>query len=423
MTLRFLSFSSLIVLLTASILPIRAIAGSNQTPVLSPQEQQILREFDQFRRTASPTELETTPTPGDIVAFQAQLKQMKQTVMLYTMVTDQEVNLILVTPDRIIARKVAVSRQELNRAILEFRNALQAPNSDAKSPGQKLYGWLIQPIEKELSEAKAQTILYSPNSTLRYVPLAALYDGKQWLVERYGVNNIIGATLTKFDAQRQPLRVLAAASTGEATVRIGDRTERFPPLIYTKSEVEAIANLVPNTTVLLDQAFSREALLAQMGSHNVVHLATNAKFSPNTPEDSLILLGNGDRVMFKDLQNWNLTNVDLLVLSSCDTAIGGVRGDGTEILSFAYMAQRAGAKAVLGSLWAVDDRGTQILMSQFYGSLAQGATKTDSLRQAQLAMIQSDRTKGIGTAEDPQTKKRLSHPFYWAAFVLTGNGL
>lgn len=423
MTLRFLSLSGLTVLLTASILSSRAIATSNYQPSsLTPQEQQALQQIEPLLRTAGT--IEQVPSLP-INKIQSQLKQMKHTVMLYALTTDDKLHLVLVTPDRAVTRTVSVSKQDLDRDILAFRAALQSPNSDAKSIGQKLYGHLIQPIEKDLSDAKAQTILYSPDRTLRYIPLAALHDGEQWLVERFGVNNITSFDLTNFDTNRQPLKILAGASTQGMVVQVGGRTERFPPMLFTKPEVEAISKTVPNTTVLVDQALSKEALFTQMQNHNIIHLATNARFFPGNPDESLILLGDGYPVTFKDLQTWKLANVDLLVLSSCDTALGGITGDGTEIMGFAYTAQKAGAKAVMGSLWVVDDRGTQILMSQFYRSLAQGTTKTDSLRQAQLAMIHSDsdRAKGGVTIKPTQSNRQWSHPFYWASFVLIGNGL
>ncbi len=122
--------------------------------------------------------------------------------------------------------------------------------------------------------------------------------------------------------------------------------------------------------------------------------------------------------------------MDLVVLSACQTGEGDTLGDGKEILGFGYQMQRAGARAAIASLWSVDDEGTQTLMNAFYGVLKQGITKAEALRQAQIALIQSTdqatepergsiRVEGIPSA----VKNRLSHPYYWAPFILIGNGL
>ena len=102
--------------------------------------------------------------------------------------------------------------------------------------------------------------------------------------------------------------------------------------------------------------------------------------------------------------------VDLVVLSACQTALGGVVGGGEEILGFGYQMQRTGAKAAIASLWTVSDGGTQALMDIFYGELSKAKfSKVESLRQTQLAMIRN-------------SKSEFNHPYYWSVFILIGNG-
>ena len=170
--------------------------------------------------------------------------------------------------------------------------------------------------------------------------------------------------------------------------------------------METIATTFPGTTKLLDRAFSREATISQLNDYNIVHLATHAAFLSGQPEDSFILFGNGDRATLRDIETWNLTNVDLVVLSACQTGLGGILGNGEEILGLGYQMQQAGASATIASLWMVDDEGTFLLMDAFYKALQQGNTKTEALRQAQTAMINS----------------QYNHPYYWAPFILIGNG-
>jgi len=75
------------------------------------------------------------------------------------------------------------------------------------------------------------------------------------------------------------------------------------------------------------------------------------------PEESFILFGDGDRVTLRDVATWSLPDVDLIVLSACETGVGGQLGNGEEILGFGYQMQKTGARAAVASLWAVSDGG------------------------------------------------------------------
>jgi len=139
----------------------------------------------------------------------------------------------------------------------------------------------------------------------------------------------------------------------------------------------------------------------------------------------------------RDVEAWNLPNVDVVVLSACETGVGDELGDGVEILGFGYQMQRTGARAAIASLWSVSDGGTQALMDSFYAALQGGnTTKAEALRQAQIALITGNfevlenQQRGIvGIRQRIQSTipapvvSRLSHPYYWAPFILIGNGL
>ncbi|MDY6898088.1 MAG: tetratricopeptide repeat protein, partial [Cyanobacteriota bacterium] len=120
----------------------------------------------------------------------------KDAVLLYPLILEDRLELILVTPNSPPIRRTAtVKREDLNRTILEFRRALQNPDTNTKNPANKLYQWLIKPIENDLKQAETKTIIYAPDSTLRYIPLAALHDGEKWLIERFATHNITAASL------------------------------------------------------------------------------------------------------------------------------------------------------------------------------------------------------------------------------------
>ncbi len=357
-------------------------------------------------------------------------------VLLYPLILSDRLELVLVSADAPpIHRPVPVKRQQLQQAIVEFRAALTNPGTNAKISARQLYDWLIKPIENDLAQAEAQTIIYAPDGQLRYIPLSALYDGSRWLAQRFRINNITAASLT--DLNTQPLtqlRILAAAwTTGTYRFVVGKREFEFSGLPSAGREVENLAAAIPGTRKLLDRAFNRKALIAGFNDYNIVHLATHAAFLQGSPNDSFILLGDGDRVTLRDIATWSLPAVDLVVLSACQTGMGGRLGNGEEILGFGYQMQETGARAAIASLWSVDDGGTQVLMNAFYAALQNGnITKAEALRTAQIALITGDYTglqQGVAAVDrtrsslPPSVSRRLSHPYYWAPFVLIGNGL
>lgn len=311
-----------------------------------------------------------------------------------------------------ILRSISVKPQEFTKLLQDFRADLQDPGSaDVKESSEHLYQYLIKPIEADLKAANIELLLYAPDGQMRYIPLAALYDGKQWLIERYSFNYLTASGFLDVQAAKKtPLKAIAAAFTqGEVKFTIGDEKFTFTGLPFAGKEIDKIAATLPNTTKLVDSSFNRNSILSQFGDYNLIHLATHAAFVRGTPEDSFVLLGNGDRLNLRELREWKLPNTQLIVLSACQTAIGGVVGSGEEILGFGYQIQRTGAKAAIASLWTVNDQGTQLLMSNFYTQLQKGNNIINSLRQSQLSLLQTKQNE-------------FQHPYFWSAFILIGNG-
>ena len=181
------------------------------------QQEQIVDEFNQFIESdevlALIDQLKPTFRKADLVndleeliGLQDNLKNLKQNaVLIYPLILENRIEIILTTADSPpIRHTVQVGKEELRQTIFDFRQALQSPSLDAKQSGKKLYQWLIEPLEKDLEKAEAKTIIYAPDGQLLYIPLAALYDGKQWLVERYRINHITATSLT--DLNTQPSR-------------------------------------------------------------------------------------------------------------------------------------------------------------------------------------------------------------------------
>jgi CHAT domain-containing protein/tetratricopeptide (TPR) repeat protein len=412
-------------------------------------EEDITAQFNKFIKSPSVVALvqQLSATSGQenlslrqLNSLRDNLRQLnKKAVLLYPLVLEDRLELVIVTADAPpIHRTVQVKPEELNRTIQEYRQTIQVPHKNIKQPASKLYNWLIKPIENELKQADAKSIIYAPDGQLRYIPLAGLYDGNQWLAQRFVVNNITSASLTKFDNKpAKNINVLAAAFTkGDYTIKVANRDEVFSGLQFAKEEVENLAKTIPGTKVLLDNVFTPSTTIPQMNDYKIVHLATHGLLVKGSPEDSFIIFGDGKFVTLRDIENWSLPNVDLVVLSACQTGLGEKLGNGQEILGLGYQIQLTGAKASIASLWSVSDGGTQALMNVFYKELRSGnMTKSEALQKAQIALL-SGNYLGVGKTQEmargqnkgnrmltAASANEFSHPFYWAPFILIGNGL
>jgi CHAT domain-containing protein/Tfp pilus assembly protein PilF len=383
------------------------------------------------------TERRSTLELDHLFDLQDNLKKLKKTVLLYPLILDDRLEIVLVTPFAPPVHQAAdITRIELNDLINNFRRSLTNVGSDPRPPARKLYDKIIDPVHATLESVGAETIIYAPDGALRYVPLSALYDGQKWLIERYKIHRITSYSLSDLNIEPSGnLRVLAGAfSAGEIEFAVGEQNFHFSGLPFARIEIEDLAQIIPNSKTLFNKDFTPQNTEAEAGLYTVVHLATHASFLTGQPDESFILFGNGERLTLMDVkQRWSgavLPNVELIVLSACETGIGGRLEKGDEILGFGYLMERAGADASIATLWTVDDGGTQILMDNFYRKLSHGkTTKAQALQQAQLTLLQggdarSGGDRGAMPADSVgQLKGRLSHPYYWAPFILIGNGL
>ncbi len=287
-------------------------------------------------------------------------------------------------------------------------------NTQALLPNlQEIYRWLIEPIESELSSNQIETLVFIPSGKLQNVPMAALYDGKQYLLEKHSV--VLAPSLQLLNTQSKPrnkLKVLAAGLSQQVEIQ----GEIFPALNNVPEELKQIETIFPRSRQLLDREFTAEKIKQQLqADFPIIHLATHGVFSSD-PQQTFLVTGDRNVIdldAFSTLLNSSNTKPELIVLSACDTATGDERA----VLGLAGVAVRSGSSTV-ASLWSVEDGSTSKLMSQFYRQLSNPTTKkVDALQQAQLALIESLR------ANPPlsELKQLPPHPYYWAAYVLVGN--
>ncbi|MGV0961068.1 MAG: tetratricopeptide repeat protein [Limnohabitans sp.] len=341
--------------------------------------------------------------------IQALLKELgSDTVLLQYYVTDNKVGILLTTSGIQLARTTPIKSKELNRQIVEFRRLLRDPKANTLPAAQALYQLLLAPVEKDLEQVGAKNIMLSLDGVLRYLPFAALHDGKEYLVQRWNMPMYTSVTKDKLRDAVTPQ--WQAAGLG-LTRAVGE----FKALPAVKAEMSSIfktsgSGVLPGE-IYLDEAFDAKRLKdVSQRKFQLLHVASHFQFSPGTEINSFLLLGDGQQLSLGDIrtQNYRFDNVDLLTLSACDTGLGGGRdAQGREIEGFGVIAQQQGAKAVLATLWPVADQSTATLMASMYKQRqAKSLTKIEALRQAQLSLL---------------SQPKYAHPFYWAPFILMGN--
>ncbi|MEH2195509.1 MAG: CHAT domain-containing protein [Nostoc sp.] len=292
--------------------------------------------------------------------------------------------------------------QTLEKLLLGFNPVSDSKERDRLS--QEIYGWLIRPAEMDGAFKDTQTLVFVLDGRLRNIPIAALYDGKQYLIEKYAI------------ALSPGMKLLAARSLKQNKINaivggISQSRNGFSALPAVELEVKQISKAV-RSSMLLNQQFTSQALgdRVKSSSADVVHLATHGQFSSRL-EDTFLLTWDG-KVNVKELSEL-LKNrggesskaIELLVLSACDTAAG----DDRAVLGLAGLAVKSGARSTIATLWPVKDKAAEMLMTRFYDQLRQpNITKAEALRQAQINLIR-------------QTD--FHDPFFWSAFVLVGNWL
>lgn len=307
---------------------------------------------------------------------------------------------------------IAVDQATLTAEINDYRRGLERFFDASYNPqqAQVLYDRLIRPFAANLEQAKVKTLIFVQDGILRSVPMTALHDGSQFLIQRYAIATTPSLTLTDPNPfNRRDLKALAMGLSERATVA----GQTFEALTNVKAEIEAVTTILPNSKTLLDQSFTRDQLQQALdrSSYPIVHVATHGEFGTE-PEETFLVTGNNQKLTLNDLDQLlrladTIRPIELLTLTACETAVG----DDRAALGLAGVAAQAGTKSVLASLWAIDDAATPQLIDRFYQLLQDQPelSKATAFQMAQRALIEAG--------------GEYAHPAYWAAFVLIGNWL
>ncbi|OIP67800.1 MAG: CHAT domain-containing protein [Oscillatoriales cyanobacterium CG2_30_40_61] len=422
---------------------IRSINGNN--PINTMEKKWELDYETYFSRNLTDSKLQAP----DIAKILTEISQKTQTKHAVLWVVPEPIGLVLalITPGKeplgLIQPNVKTEtlKTEAINLYQEITNPRNLQSRSYLGSSQRLYHLIIQPFEDQLKTENINTILFCLGDGLRTLPLAALHDGKRFLIEKYALTRIPAFNLMNLDYQSLKDALVLAMGASE----FKDQN----PLPAVPFELSTIVNSDGMNGVIfpirnqdnsgqwpgqsfLNQKFTVDNLrqLLSFSPYRIVHLATHAEFKPGKPGNSYIQFWNEQLKLDQMGQfNWKNPQIELLVLSACKTAVGDTEAE----LGFAGLAFQSGVKTALASLWYVSDTGTLALMTEFYQQLKTASTKAQALQQTQIEMLtgnvrlqRGELLSSRGEVALPpeivqQGNDNLSHPYYWAAFTLIGS--
>ncbi|MEG3909788.1 CHAT domain-containing protein, partial [Microcoleus sp. w2-18aC6] len=344
-------------------------------------------------------QLKASISPGTVVIQPVLLTNIKN--------VPNTVALLVLTKDSLSVKKLPINPAEFDQLLTEHDKQLHLGcddqgicdrNQNYAVTGGKLYDILIRPVEDKIKAFSPKQLSIIATGKMRYIPFETLYDEQtdEFLIQKYPVNY-----LTRISTRSIPNSTLQGG-----VLALGNPIPRAPQnLPGTEEEVRNIAQSFPGSSAYIGKAATLDKFKTQAPRFPFLHLATHGCFQRGGCQqlglEENTLLFADSQFNIRDAALLGLQNTRLLTLSACQTAMQA-NSNGEEISGVAYIFERAGAQAVMASLWSVDDSATKDLMVQFYQNINKGMSKNEALRQAKLSQIQR-------------------HPFYWSPFILIGD--
>ncbi|BAU40595.1 CHAT domain-containing protein [Leptolyngbya sp. O-77] len=351
----------------------------------------------------------------DLTVAQKLLTEGDRTAVISTVVLDDRTAVLLTLPNGDRQYEwINTDRQTLRDEVNAYRRGLEVDfRAYNPQPAQKLYDQLIRPFEPLFQQQQVETLTFVQDDILRSVPMSALHDGTQFLIQKYAIAYTPSLQLTSpVPLDRGNLRALAAGLTD--TSPSDSEAGRFDPLFYVSEELDAILTELPRSQTLTGNAFRLDNLTQTLFSNNfpILHIATHGIFGTEAEDTFLVTADPPENKLTLNQLDRLLRGVDpnrpvqLLSLTACTTAVG----DDRAALGLAGVAAQAGVRSVLASLWFVNDAATSDLIKGFYADLKNpDLSKAKALQQAQTQLIESG--------------GKFARPAYWAPFILVGNWL
>ncbi|MCZ7645654.1 MAG: CHAT domain-containing protein [Planctomycetota bacterium] len=324
----------------------------------------------------------------------------------------------VITSNKVKLFRLSVNNEELAKTIASLHQAMLFANqnveelpetlredarkaADWKSPCQRLYRDLWQPLEQVLVGIKRITII--PHQVLHYVPFQGLLEERGFLIERNDLHYAASVTALAAAQARS-----YEASNG-TLIDLDPIYSSDPGSPFHETESGAIRKLYPDATVLTGPKATLMQFFELAPKADILHISSHGIFNNLLPVDSGLVFAGKDQqdalLTARMVLQFKLKHTRLIVMSACVSSVGGLAG-GDEVTGLTRAFQEAGVPNVIGSLWPVDNKATTRLMTIFYGRLKQNS------KDPVAALCDAQR----------QCLKEMNHPAFWAAFQVSGIG-
>ncbi|MDJ0533183.1 MAG: CHAT domain-containing protein [Xenococcaceae cyanobacterium MO_207.B15] len=320
----------------------------------------------------------------------------KNAVVISSIILENQTHFILSLADGTLRHhKVDRKRAEINQLASDWHSSISDSfNWQFWQQGIELYDIIIRPMMQELEQINPATIIFIHDGILRNIPMAALYDGEQFLAEKWASISSIGLNFTLNSVEQLEFQVLAFG--------LSESRGTWSPLEKVPTEVKDVINIVGGKQ-FLNKQFTSITFTEQPQKENylIIHLATHGYFG-GVAENSFILAydKNINALELEDALKKSKAQPKLVVFSACETSLSSDRS----VLGLAGVALRSGVDSVLGSFWAVEDNQQQPIIKDFYSKVyQQNFDKAKALQEIQIRQI-----------------KGFNHPSVWAALNLIG---
>lgn len=364
-------------------------AQASDPPVAAPELSRaaFLASLNTIRSQNPDFEQHVPTRTGELLALQPRLAPDTVVVEFYP--AEDALYALAVSRDQLMLKEVRVDRRRLRELVTTWRSQLAGRLDDADT-ARLLGTLLLEPLAPLLRGHKRVEVL--PSGLLWYIPFEALRwpETAPW-IEGWQVSYRLALDSAPRATVSASPRLVAVGAPVATDLPSADR------------ELTAVAGLFPGSVRLAGSLATPAALASAAAGADILHLATHSAPAPADPNASFLELSGG-RLSLAQVYGLRLPPSSLVVLSSCESAVGEVN-PGREVASLASAFTAAGASSVVASLWRVQDDSTLQLMEAFYKALGTGASRAAALRTAKLELAHNAAT---------------SSPYFWAPFVLYG---
>jgi CHAT domain-containing protein len=416
---------------------LRPKAEQTRLSELNARVQKARFDYEAFQTTLYAAHAELKARRGETRPIQLEetgsLLEDSRSLLLEYVVTDEKTYLFAIhqtaPPGRakteVSVYTIAISQAELKARTEAFRNQLASRDIGFRESARQLYDLLLKPAQSNL-QGKQQIVIV-PDGGLWDLPFQALQPAaNRYFIEDAAIS--YAPSLSALREMRKPRRTYSRSATLMAfgnpalsndtleRTRLARRDDKLGPLPEAEKEVRELALLygVENSRIYTGAAAREDLLKAEAGRFKVLHLAAHGVLIDGNSMYSRIVLAQADNKEDGLLEAWEIMKLDLqadlVVLSACDTARGRI-GAGEGVIGLTWALFVAGSPTTVVSQWQVDSASTSQLMLDFHRNLKTGSPPPGKARALQMASLKLLKSRAY------------RHPFYWAGFVVVGNGL